>query len=242
MIEDFVDFTPLIVVRHSERMDEVNMKEWEELLEQDSLWRATDPPITTNGINIARNAAEKIILLIGETLSNGGRKFKEIRIYSSMLLRAIQTAHQIALKLSLPVHLSSGLATISASVRKAGDSFPFQPLERLRSLCPGVEYIICDDNKNAETSVPRQNWRDALRYVCCKDKDVLNIVVAHRETIKKLAGKKLNTPYCCVALFQPQWSTSKQATGTSSQKSPEAASKDSADLSAELGFKFISKK
>jgi len=175
-----------------------------------------------------------------------------------MLLRAIQTAHQIALKLSLPVHLSSGLATISASVRKAGDSFPFQPLERLRSLCPGipssypliichlfavgVEYIICDDNKNAETSVPRQNWRDALRYVCCKDKDVLNIVVAHRETIKKLAGKKLNTPYCCVALFQPQWSTSKQATGTSSQKSPEAASKDSADLSAELGFKFISKK
>ena len=72
----------------------------------------------------------------------------------------------------------------------------------------GVELKSCDDLEDAENFLPTNSWRDALKAIVCKGMKnvggpILNIIVAHRETIRKLAQKKIPTPYCSVALFQP---------------------------------------
>jgi hypothetical protein len=46
---------------------------------------------------------------------------------------------------------------------------------------------------------------------------ILNIIVAHRETIRKLAQKKIPTPYCSVALFQPSLVVNNSSQLTSTQ-------------------------
>lgn len=127
----------------------------------------------------------------------------------------------------------------------------------------GVDFICCDNAEHAEDYIPNQNWRDALKSICTKDPNILNIVVAHRETIRKLAEKKVNTPYCCVAIFQPHLTSekrqhvkkasdkSKQAfvdeelvEGKAPCKSSESSGvkyEDSVESSLELQYKFISK-
>ena len=71
----------------------------------------------------------------------------------------------------------------------------------------------CDDLEDAENFLPTNSWRDALKAIVCKSMKkeggpILNIIVAHRETIRKLAQKKIPTPYCAVALFQPSLANS----------------------------------
>jgi hypothetical protein len=74
----------------------------------------------------------------------------------------------------------------------------------------GIELKSCDDLEDAENFLPTDSWRDALKSIVCKGMKnvggpILNIIVAHRETIRKLAQKKIPTPYCSVALFQPSF-------------------------------------
>ena len=75
-------------------------------------------------------------------------------------------------------------------------------------LTIGIELKSCDDLEDVENYVPTYSWRDALKAIVCRNIDkvgepILNIIVAHRETIRKLAEKKVPTPYCSIALFQP---------------------------------------
>ena len=135
-------------------------KAWSAMLGSSSKWKAEDPPITNNGMRIAREAATKILDLVNELSSSIPRinevryclweyvfskqeillfffLLPQVRIYSSRLIRAVQTAHQIALHLNLPIYLSTGLATISASVAKKRESFPFFSADEIKSICPG---------------------------------------------------------------------------------------------------------
>ena len=58
-----------------------------------------DPHITNNGVNIARDAARTIQIIIDNN------KDKNFVIYSSKLLRCIQTSYHIALQNNLPICL-----------------------------------------------------------------------------------------------------------------------------------------
>ena len=86
----------------------------------------------------------------------------------------------------------------------------------------GIELKSCDDLEDAENFLPKNSWRDALKAIVWKGMKnvggpILNIIVAHRETIRKLAQKKIPTPYCSVALFQPSLVVNNSSQLTSTQ-------------------------
>ena len=86
----------------------------------------------------------------------------------------------------------------------------------------GIELKSCDDLEDAENFLPKNSWRDALKAIVWKGVKnvggpILNIIVAHRETIRKLAQKKIPTPYCSVALFQPSLVVNNSSQLTSTQ-------------------------
>ena len=86
----------------------------------------------------------------------------------------------------------------------------------------GIELKSGDDLEDAENFLPTDSWRDALKAIVWKGMKnvggpILNIIVAHRETIRKLAQKKIPTPYCSVALFQPSLVVNNSSQLTSTQ-------------------------
>ena len=103
----FYDNSKLFVVRHSERLDEVDIKEWEKIIQQNypkngsidyvseltsnggrsKYCFGSDPPITENGKALSRAAAKTIIKILSE-LAEPGRI--SVKIFSSKLLRCIQ--------------------------------------------------------------------------------------------------------------------------------------------------------
>ena len=106
----FYDNSKLFVVRHSERLDEVDIKEWDKIIQQNypasrkngsidygseltsnggrsKYCFGSDPPITENGKALSRAAAKTIIKILTE-LAEPERI--SVKIFSSKLLRCIQ--------------------------------------------------------------------------------------------------------------------------------------------------------
>ena len=190
-----------LLIRHSERIDEVDMPAWASMVENDKSGRdmisvSNDPPITANGAELAKRAAISVRSL--GLIESAQREGKTITIYSSRLIRCVQTAYEIAVLLGLPIHISSGLSLTAIAVIKAKGSFEFQSLESLRAACPGVELIDCDDNTIPERFVPNKHWQGAIERIV--DRGEVNILVVHRETIRNFCGHRLRTPYCCLGL------------------------------------------
>lgn len=193
-----------LIVRHSERLDEVAPEEWLESIKNNSSWRdryslENDTPITAAGAAMAADAAKTVREILSTRLRNGSTtKDLNIRIYSSRLMRCVQTANQIAQELNLPIHVSSGLSLTAVAVGRRKTTFQFQTLDELSALCPGVQ-LHCADTEDAGFSVCKRDWLDALRDVASRDE--INIIVAHRETIRNLVGERIRLPYCCIGMF-----------------------------------------
>jgi broad specificity phosphatase PhoE len=193
-----------IIVRHSERLDEVAPEEWLESLKRNRSFRdkyslENDTPITAAGAEIAADAAKTVKAIISTRLRNGESvKDLTVRIYSSRLMRCVQTAYQIAQELDLPIHVSSGLALTAVAVGQRKTTFQFQSLEELSALCPGTEIRCCDTAGSTHPVTP-SHWLQALHDIVARDE--INIIVAHRETIRNLIGERMRLPYCCIGMF-----------------------------------------
>lgn len=213
----------LIIVRHSERIDEVDKVRWNQIKEANAKARskalnkakslktddtakvhfrddysfAHDPILTENGISIAADSGVTIKNLL-ETSYPSCR----VKLYSSKLIRSVQTAHQISLALgNIPIHLSSGVASVAAAVKKKinqGQEFQLMTHEETSRYCPDVKLIDVDD------VIPKQKSKSALRRILSLDEgdsSIIHLVVAHRETLRSLAGCHLKTPYCVIGIF-----------------------------------------
>jgi broad specificity phosphatase PhoE len=242
---------PFFVIRHSERIDEANPKEWEQILKSYSSSAVTalrrdskgkelklpqipstqtvstkglsprltppvslsnstllrrskqffawDPPLSTDsGPIYANHAAETIFRMLSASLPT-----VNVRIYSSRLRRAVQTAVPLARRFQLPIYLSYGLSTIIPAVAKADGQFQFQSPEELTQEFPDIQFISCDDRSNSEHYLPTDSWIEAIHVLLRRRTaiDSINIIVGHRETIRGLAGEYMNTPYCAIAMF-----------------------------------------
>jgi hypothetical protein len=113
----------------------------------------------------------------------------------------MQTAYSIAQTLGLPIHLSTGLVCVIPSVRRAGAAFHFQNPSECLMDCPGASSIDCDP-RDTPHSLSVDSWTQALQTIL-RDIgiDDIVIVVAHRESIRGVAGVSLPVPYCCIAAF-----------------------------------------
>lgn len=264
-----VNANQFIVVRHSERLDETNANAWREMItkykssqnnntingkvvkKRDVTSYTNDPPISNpTGVSYAKEAA----VTIKRLLDASSIDYNMIRIFSSRLLRSIETSYHIAKALNQPIYLSGGLSNIISVVKNTKGCFEFISIAELQWKYPDVEFINCDvtdissattissiikDSKgnkkksmsstNQSTStlseapllpsttdvtttnvvssyryvLPIDSWRETIRLILQNnDGNYLNILVAHRETVRKLAGRHLNTPYCCIGVFQ----------------------------------------
>ena len=189
----------LIVVRHSERLDEANESAWKRIVATHSGRKTfkNDPILSpVKGPKFAQEAAITI-----KKMLEVDRTGREIVIYSSRMLRAVQTASIICKELNLPLHLSGGLAHVIPAVKNCIGDFEFADVEEINQYCSGVDIVNCDDHRSPHY-IPHRSWRNAVQTIVLRSPTVLNIIVGHRETVRKLAGAHLQTPYCCLGMFK----------------------------------------
>lgn len=191
----------MFIVRHSERMDEVDFFSWKQIVMSQETTRNkndffNDPQLTENGKLIAGVASSTIRAIISE--HPGIRA-----IYCSRLLRCVETAVVIAQNIGLPIYVSKGLAQTAAAVEQRGQHFEYNTMDELRALCPGVEMVDCDD-PSSPMHLPSDDWIQPLCAIQAREES--SLVVAHRETIRNLKrvdhiGRQLATSYCCIGEF-----------------------------------------
>jgi len=150
-----------LIVRHSERIDEVDLQAWFDLVNQadgvrrrDKSDHSNDPILTENGHRIAEVAGATLKRLLlespgGSVLDVGAGEEGRHRptvVYCSRLRRCVETAHRIALALQLPLVVSKGLALTAKAVEDKGgsDHFGFLDLAEIRAFCPGVDVYSAD--------------------------------------------------------------------------------------------------
>eukprot|EP01036_Dinobryon_divergens_P028217 gene28217-37127_t len=216
----------LIVIRHSERLDEVDKAEWKNIILRHSLRSEkndgsssnirsrysfqNDPPITDNGKSLARDMANTVFDIISKE-SN-----VRIKLFSSKLIRCIQTSYELAQRVGGPIYVSSGLALTAQAVADCDDDgFEFLSIEEIREYCPGVE-IVCCDSPDSPHYIPQSNWLAAVEGAHFAKRapeeqqledgtsspcTYVSLLVAHRETIRNMLCERLALPYCCIASF-----------------------------------------
>lgn len=189
----------VIVIRHGERIDETDPSYWfnhckatydPKINRMGYESRLSDPYLTENGNQQAQEVTNTLL----KELSS--YEINEITsIYSSKLIRSIQTAYSIAKKIHKPIILCKGFAMTAAAVESIGDEFQYLSLQEIQELCPGVELIDGD----VDEMIPSQSWLHPFHYVVRNHE--VSLVVAHRESIRNLAQRRLRTPYCCYGVF-----------------------------------------
>lgn len=190
----------MIIARHGERVDRENKFEWTRYVESLQLPSETavsfrrDPPLSVNGIIMARTLANSLKRVISDI--GAGR---QVRIYASRMHRTVQTAREIAKEFVVKdVHISSGLVRVLPNVN---NSYQFESLEELLKLSPGINLVDCDD-PTSQYHLSVLSWRDALEKIASRT-DSVNVVVAHCETFHGLLGKSwTQTPCCCFGVFK----------------------------------------
>lgn len=58
---------------------------------------------------------------------------------------------------------------------------------------------LTDTTIACHPQVPWKDWLSPLNYIAADNN--FSIIVAHRETIKKIVGSKIDTPYCCYGVY-----------------------------------------
>lgn len=197
----------LYIIRHGERIDESDLIFWENYCKHNICndhrkyySRFNDPPLTDVGILQAKDVAVSIKNELSLLSINERNSIKYI--YSSKLLRSIQTASEICKLLSLPMIISSNFSKTAEKV-SLNPLFEFRSIEDISLYCPGIELI---DGDIISESIPyfpidlsNRNWNHSIENIVSKFNHT--IIVAHRETIRNILNKHVKTPYCCYALF-----------------------------------------
>ena len=207
----------LVVIRHSERVDEREdlMDEWNAMKsahhkavkkeglpkcerDQQEYFFLHDCPITERGVQIAAGAAEVLL-----------RQFPVgsiTKIYASKCLRTVQTAYELAKRYRVPIYLSKGFSLTALYIGRCESDkskfprgFQFKSMDYLKRLCQDVDLIDCDADPDSEDYIPSADWKAPLVHVTAKDP--FAIVVAHRETIKSLRNDRKRPPYCGYGIF-----------------------------------------
>ena len=162
----------LLIVRHSERIDESKVADeiasWKLEVANGTTRRHkmdlyNDPILTRKGVEIAALAAKSLRHLLSHDSQKkipcqGDCNFTSVsqnvsgscsglcidRIYSSRLRRCIDTAYQLAQELELPIYVCAGLALTAVAVERRKGSFEFHSMTEIRAFCPGVQIVSCD--------------------------------------------------------------------------------------------------
>lgn len=148
-----------------------------------------------NGKQIAEAVASTVRAIVAELPDH------KVVLYSSPKIRTVETAYQVSLQLNkIQILLNSGLAKEAAAVKKCikkGKDYQFASLEEMRGICPDVDVQSCEDY------IPAGSSSLALKAICQQSAEkTINVVVAHRETIRHLVGFKFRMPYCCTGIFK----------------------------------------
>ncbi|CAM9782812.1 unnamed protein product [Discosporangium mesarthrocarpum] len=193
----------LWLVRHGERIDEVSGKEGDK-------WRRSsiarkrwfDPPLTFAGHQQATQAG---LYLAAMSFNQSEERERSgfTRVYTSPLLRAVQTAVRVSESLGgLPIQVVTGLCECAASVRVKG-------LHRLKVMS---DQDIVNHFPRANL-IPRnphgpRTFGEACQWLAQRPARRVSqplasvLAVSHREGTRNLAGRfKVPTPYCCIGLF-----------------------------------------
>mmetsp|Transcript_26423 Transcript_26423/g.28817 ORF Transcript_26423/g.28817 Transcript_26423/m.28817 type:complete len:246 (+) Transcript_26423:80-817(+) len=198
------------LVRHSERLDEADRNAWREyalrqindpnqLRKEHSI--LADPPVTPNGLQIAHHAGDSLTRLITEHHPTASSDTLKLRIYSSRLMRCLQTSICLARKLGLKeIYVSRGLALTAAAVERIADEFDFLSISEIIRITGGEFTIYECDETEVEHGIHPRDWYHALHDVSRHNPEIIKIVVAHRETIRNLLPTTPRLPYCAIAL------------------------------------------
>ena len=165
----------LLIIRHSERIDESKVKEekasWKVMVASDTTRRSKadlhdDPILTKRGSALAAEAATSLRMILNKhkLVSSGASSTNCIagsvrllksdsgvnRIYTSRLRRCVETAYQMAIILQLPLYICTGLALTALAVERRKGMFQFHTLEEIKSFCPGVRVVSCDGDGDGD--------------------------------------------------------------------------------------------
>lgn len=197
----------LLVVRHGEKLDEVDKSGWERTCRESDSRKFThariDAPLTAPGVSMAKEVADTVYKIQMDLNREGACQINAI--YCSRMLRAAMTAYPIAKKMGLPLFVSTGLARSVKHVRTLADGskesggFQFTSFDRIVAHCRGV--MVEDADK---MGIPTDSWVRACGAAACRSRTDggTALIVGHREMHRGLAGvAKLATPHCCVYTF-----------------------------------------
>lgn len=185
-------------MRHGERSDEVSGIErltWK----SSAIYKAGryyDPPLTNHGRVQARIAG----LYLSQIPFNQSSKQEQWGfdiIYTSPLQRAVQTAVCISEKLgNLPLQVVPGLCSCTAALVRIGyEQATVMTDADIAAAFPEVNLLPRDPL--ASTS-----FRGAREWLAARPNRRRVLVVGHREGTKDMAGRKVPTPHCCIAIFR----------------------------------------
>lgn len=209
----------LVVVRHSERLDEVDSKGWYKTVSESTCRRAKqylfdDPPLTQNGHSIAALAVDVAFPEVSVCNHDIGSSSLSInKVYCSRLVRCIETAAAFAKRYGLPLFVSSGLAIHALAVQQSRGHFDFLTIDEIRELLADHELNIvdCDDNASPHyLPTARELFEQKLGMLApihaVLRREEASLIVAHRETIWQLVREKRKTPYCGTSVFDYEMS------------------------------------
>ena len=127
----------VFLVRHGQRIDETAAGRAWQAANAD---RWFDPPLTDEGRRQAGDAAEQLKSFIR---GKGAAIFAPFsRVYTSPLLRTLQTAEQFGAVLQLPVTPAPGIATCTAAFKRHGArGCPLLGTARARAACAGIAHV-----------------------------------------------------------------------------------------------------
>ena len=168
----------LYIIRHGERLDEIDPEGWVTFVE--NTYRAhkksdngsnsirnkrsfiADAPLTPRGIEMAREMAQAFCVKLSAEYGDIDVARKLIGcIYSSRLLRAVQTAREVAVALNLPIVICSQLSRTAEAVnshphnhrcsKRGCVAFEYMTMSQIREYCTGVT-MYTDDVYEGETA------------------------------------------------------------------------------------------
>lgn len=185
-------------MRHGERADEVPGRD-------KACWRMTtiyregryyDPPLTRFG-HVQASSAGRYLSSLPFNKGTDREESGFDRVYTSPLLRAVQTAYCISRELGgLPIQVVPGLCAYTAAMVRIG--FVNATLMEdgdIRDAFPDANIMARDPH--APTS-----FDGACSWLANQPRKRV-LAVGHREGTKGLAGRKVPTPHCCIGVFRP---------------------------------------
>ncbi|KAJ9450798.1 hypothetical protein DIPPA_11544 [Diplonema papillatum] len=183
----------VVIVRHGERLDEVDYEAFDSLVAKDpSLFH--DPPLTAAGKAQANGAAR--------ALQQASFDASTVELFASPSLRTVATASEIGRALGLPdMRIAHGLYSCAAACRRHG-------LKNLKLRKPGdalyeearLGFTVTGVLGDAEDSF----LASLKRSINATRRDRVCVVVAHREGIRELCDAlrvPCMTHYCSAFEF-----------------------------------------